>query len=150
MKEKMTQAEEIKYYLFEDGLVTGKRYHEREKFWEDKGLWHSGYKPETEQVYLKMKLYKGEGDNLEQTISTLEEILPHIKAIDGVKVFGVFEHTLSENGVYCVEITEHTYTLVICRYRRKSVVKECKSLREMIEYIQEHHYYESSEDKDEE
>jgi hypothetical protein len=38
MKEKMTQAEEIKYYLFEDYLVNGKRYKEREKWVQIHGL----------------------------------------------------------------------------------------------------------------
>ena len=40
-----SKEEDIKYFLFEDGSVSGDRYKAREKYWRDKGLWHSGYFP---------------------------------------------------------------------------------------------------------
>lgn len=148
MDKQMTEVEQIEYFLFEDGLVSGERYKERARFWESKGLWHSGYTPVKQQVYLKVMLYKGEDDNLEKTLLSLEQILPHLRPVDGIKEFGVFEYTLSENGVYCVEVKEGVYSLVVYRYHRKSVLKVFDSLRELLKYVQENHYYESSEDND--
>jgi len=75
MKQPMTHAQEIEYFLFEDGRVSGKRYEARSKFWRAKALYSSGYFPDTEQVNLQLMLYKGEGDNLEQTIKSLEEVI---------------------------------------------------------------------------
>jgi len=151
MQKPMTTAQEIEYFLFEDGRVSGKRYEARSKFWESKGLYSSGYFPDTEQVNLQLMLYKGKGDNLEQTIKSVEEVLPFIKANDqGVKRLDVFEHTCSEHGSYNVEITDNSYDLVVHRWHRKSTEKSFDNLRSLVEYVQEHHYYESSVDSNSE
>ena len=149
MKQPMTSAQEMEYFLFEDGSVSGERYKAREKYWQDKGLWHSGYFPELNQVNLQMMLYKGELDNLEQTISTLEEVLPLLKVHNGVKRLDIFEHTCSENGSWSVEITDTSYDLILHYYHRKSVNKSFDSLRGLVQYVQQYHYYESSVDSNE-
>lgn len=148
MKQPMTPEEEIEYFLFEDGCVSGERYKAREKFWNDKGLWHSGYFPEISQIHLEVMLYKGVNDNLENVFTTLEKVLPYVKTQNGVKRLGVFEHSLSENGSYTIEITDESFDLVVHRYGRKSAVKSFDSLLSMLQYVQKHHYYESSEDED--
>lgn len=150
MKQPMTPVEEMEYFLFEDGCVSGARYKAREKFWQDKGFWHSGYLPDVEQINLQMMLYKGEKDNLEKTITSLEEVLPLLKVnAHGLKRLDIFEHTCSEHGSYSVEITDKSYDLIVHRYHRKSTVKSFDNLRSLVEYVQEHHYYESSIDSDE-
>lgn len=146
MKQPMNPTEEMEYFLFEDGRVSGERYKAREKYWHDKGLWCSGYFPETEQVNLKMMLYKGEKDNLEQTISVLEQVIPLLKVHQGVKHLGVFESTCSEHGSYSVEITDTTFDLVVWRWSRKSTVQSFDNLRSLVEYVQEHHYYDNGEE----
>lgn len=149
MKHLMTPAQEMEYFLFEDGSVSGERYKAREKYWRDKGLWNSGYFPELNQVNLQMMLYKGEQDNLEKTISTLEEVLPLLKVHNGVKRLDIFEHTCSENGSWSVEITDTSYDLILHYYHRKSVNKSFDTLRALVQYVQQYHYYESSVDSNE-
>lgn len=147
MSRPMTEQEQMEYFLFEDGRVSGERYKAREQYWQDKGLWHSGYFPDTQQINLKMILYKGKKDNFEQTIQVLEEVLPFIKERDGVKHLDIFEHTHSENGCWSVEITEGSFYLILHRWHRRSVNQSFKTLRELVQYVQEHHYYESSFDE---
>lgn len=149
MKQPMTPTQEMEYFLFEDGSVSGERYKAREKYWQDKGLWHSGYHSEIQQVNLQMMLYKGEKDNLEQTIRTLEEVLPLLKVHKGVKRLDIFEHTCSENGSWSVEITDASFDLILHYYHRKSVNKSFDNLRALVQYVQQYHYYESSVDSNE-
>lgn len=149
MKQPMTPVQEMEYFLFEDGSVSGERYKAREKYWRDKGLYSSGYYPELEQVSVKLMMYKGEQDNLEQTISTLEEVIPLLKIHDGVKRLDIFEHTCSENGSWSVEITDTSYDLILHYYHRKSVNKSFDTLRALVQYVQQYHYYESSVDSNE-
>lgn len=144
MKQPMTPIQKMEYFLFEDGSVSGDRYKAREKYWQDKGLWHSGYFPETQQINLKMMLYKGVKDNLEQTISSLEDVLPLIKVHDGVKRLDIFEHTCSEHGSWSVEISDKSYDLIVHRWHRKSTEKTFTNLCDLVKYVQEFHYYESS------
>lgn len=150
LSQPMTPTQEMEYFLFEDGRVSGERYKAREKYWRDKGLWNSGYFPELNQVNLQMMLYKGKEDNLEQTISTLEEVIPMIKVHKGVKRLDIFEHTCSEDGSWSLEITDTSYDLILHRYHRKSTEKSFDNLRALVEYVQEHHYYESSVASDDE
>lgn len=150
MSKPMTPTQEAEYFLFEDGCVSGERYKARSKYWGAKGLYSSGYNPETEQVSLKLMLYKGDKDNLEQTITATEEVLPLLKVHNGVKRLSIFEHTLSEDGIWSVEITDDSYDLILSRYHRKSTEKSFDNLRALIQYIQEHHYYENSVDNNEE
>jgi len=142
----MTKEQEIEYFLFEDGFVEGERYKARQKYWNDKGWWQSRYFHEIQQVNLSLMLYKGDTDNLEKTIKNVEEVLPFLKPLGGKKRLDIFEHTLSENGSWTVEIDDESFDLVLHRYHRRSVEKQFKTLRELIEYIQENHYYSDGEE----
>lgn len=144
----LTPEQEMEYFLFEDGGVSGERYKARQKYWEDRGFGQSGYFHDIQQINLKMMLRKGKNDNLEQTISTLEKVIPLLKPLKGVKHLDIFEHTCSENGCWSVEITEASYDLILYRYHRRSVEKSFDNLRSLVEYVQEHHYYESDEEDD--
>ena len=148
MKQPMTHLQQMEYFLFEDGSVSGERYKAREKYWRDKGLWNSGYFPETQQINLQMMLYKGKKDNLEQTIISLENVLPLIKIHNGVKRLDIFENTCSEHGSWSVEITDNSYDLIVHRWHRKSTEKTFTTLRDLVKYVQEFHYYESSLDNE--
>lgn len=138
----MTKEEEIQYFLFEDGDVSGKRFKERTKFWQRTSLWPSGYFPCTEQINLRLKLIKNSKESLRSTLDSLDRVLPLIKPHpDGKKRFGVFEHTLAEFGSYYIEISEYCYDLVVYRWRRKSKVASFQNLGDLVKYVQEHHYY---------
>ena len=143
----MTKEQEIEYFLFEDGLVDRERYKARQKYWNNKGWWQSGYFHEIQQVNLRLMLYKGDTANLEKTTKSVEEVLPFLKPLNGKKRLDIFEHTLSENGSWTVEIDDESFDLVVHRYRRRSVEKQFKTLRELIEYIQENHYYRDNEEE---
>lgn len=147
----MTPEQEMEYFLFEDGDVSGERYKAREKYWRDNSLYSSGYFAEVEQVSLKMMLYKGEGDNLKETIETLEKVIPLLKVhSDGVKRLDIFEHTCSEHGSWSVEISEDSFDLIVHRWHRKTVDKSFDNLKDLVEYVQQYHYYESSTDSEDE
>ena len=71
-------------------------------------------------------LYKGAEDNLEQTYESLNVILPFIKPIsdEGDRRFKLFEHTLSEWGVYDLRLSkEGVWTLNKTAYGRERVEK---------------------------
>ena len=138
----MTSKEEIEYYLFEDGTVSGSRYAGREKYWENLGLSRSGYYPDISQVHLGVKLIKGCEKSFEKTMETLQMILPHLKKnSEGNKTLGVFEHTLSEYGSYTIEVNGLGFFLNVWVYGTKRPVESFKSLGELVKYVQEHHYY---------
>lgn len=138
----MTSKEEIEYYLFEDGTVSGSRYAEREKYWEDMGLSRFGYFPDRNQVSLKLMLTKGCEKSFQKTMETLEMILPHMKkGHDGNKKLGVFEYTLSEYGSYEIEVNNLGFFLNKWVYGTKRHLKTFESLEEIVRYAQEHHYY---------
>ena len=115
------------------------------------GLWVSGYYPFSEQNAIEIMLYKGAEDNLEQTYESLNVILPFIKPIneEGDRRFKLFEHTLSEWGVYDLRLSkEGVWTLNKTTYGREKVEKTFENLYDALKYCQQHHYYESSDEED--
>lgn len=152
LKKNMTLGEKIEWLLHEDGYSSDmKRYYEAQKFIEEMGLRIGGYYPYSEQKAVEIVLYKGDQDNLEKTFESLSVLLPFIKPIDeaGNRRFKLFEHTLSENGIYDLLVDVHgAWTLNKTTYGRESVLKTFDNLRDALKYCQEHHYYQSSEDGD--
>lgn len=135
-------SKEIEYYLFEDGMVSGSRYAEREKFWEEIGLDCSGYFPDINQVCLDLQMTRGCEMSFQKTMRALEMVIPHIKSNrDGNKKLGVFEYTLSEYGIYEIEVNDLGFFLNKRVYGIKHHLKTFKSLEELVRYIQEYHYY---------
>lgn len=161
LKEKQTEqsleqdmgfVEKFYFLMFEDGCSSDmKRYDAAKELINDElGLWMSGYYPETEQKAVEIMLYKGEGDNLEKTYDSLCKILPLVKPIKEGKEkrFKLFEHTLSEGGIYALKNVDEKWKLTITSCGRERDIKEWDNLKEALMYCQEHHYYESSFDED--
>lgn len=150
LKEDMTLGEKIEWLLFEDGHSSDmKRYNECQRFFQELGLWVSGYCPYSEQKSLQVMLYKGAQDNLDKTFESINLVLPFIKPIndEGERRFKLFEHTLSEHGIYDLKVDkEGVWTLNKTTYGRKRVEKTFENLYDALKYCQQHHYYESSED----
>lgn len=115
----------------------------------------SCYHPEIEQVIVRVSLVKGDPKSLELTLKGLKRIIPYIKPLrDGYKHIGIFEHDLAEHGVYELKVDEDKSTndaceIVVTRHGRLSSVMCSYSLKKVLEYIQQHLYYETL-DKDEE
>lgn len=144
----MSNEDEIKFHLEEaDGSV---RYRAAMEYWHNKGFWVSGYYPDTNQRALQLTLTKGDPTSFTKTVAAIKEVLPFIKQQKGGKrVFGVFEHTLSEFGVYNVLEKNGVWSLEKTTYGRPEVLKTFPSVEEMVKYIQTRHYYDTKEGDDE-
>lgn len=108
----------------------------------------SGYRPLTMQRVVKISLYKYAPDRaakLEKTLDGLQKILPYIEPVDGWKIVDILESTLSESGSYNLYVGEKVCELRKCTYGSERVIFKSKSLREVLEYIQKNHSYDSSE-----
>lgn len=146
----ITEDARIAYYLENDGDTKGsEHYHATCKFWQDMGMRPDGYFPSINQKSLSVMLYKDKSTNA-KTIDTITKTLPHMKTIDGIdeyrpniKVFGIFEHTLSEYGSYSLFFDTDTeeWIVSIIVYRSRRDVYVTKSLDDVINYISEHHSY---------
>ena len=70
-------------------------------------LFSNGYSFETNQYHIRICLTKNKQESLNQTILSLNEKLPFLKVTNsGFKFIGIFEKTLSHNGVYYLMINE--------------------------------------------
>lgn len=151
LKKEMNFEEKFNFLMFEDGCSSDmERYRAAQKFVnEELGLWMSGYYPSTSQKGLEIMLYKGAGDNLEKTYNSLNKILPLVKPYndEGEKRFKLFEHTLSEHGIYALVNKDDIWKLTCTSWGRERDIKEWDNLKDALAYCQEHHYYESSEGK---
>lgn len=154
----VTLDQKIAYYLENDGDSKGMdHYRAKEKFWQDMGLWPSGYFPSIQQQGLQVMLYQ-DGHKNAQTIDIITKTLPHMKTVEGIdderpniKVFGIFEYTLSEYGSYSLFYdTDRDEWIVSCiSWHRRRDIYVTKSLEDVIDYICRNHSYDGSEDEGE-
>jgi hypothetical protein len=147
--EPKTFEQQVEYFLFEDGSVSGERYKARDNFWRDQfgpmGLYVSGYNNETQQSAFSIKLTRGADESLQNHISQLAMLLPYIKiGSDGYKLFNIFEHTLSLHGSYYFLVNERDNEYVI--KRGSNVEKKFNNPLDALKYIQINHYYDDEED----
>ena len=145
LEEDMTLAEKVEWLLFEDGHSSDmKRYNECLNFFQEMGLLVGGYYPFSEQKAIEIMLYKGVQDNLDKTFEAISLVLPFIKPINdkGERRFKLFEHTLSEWGIYDLRLDKvGTWTLNKTTYGRKNVEETFENLYDALKYCQKHHYY---------
>jgi hypothetical protein len=149
----MSEDQRIAFYLENDGDTKGmEHYKAKEKFWQDMGLWPSGYYPSIQQQGLKVMLYVNKSKN-QQTIDIINKVLPHMKTIEGIdderpniKVFGIFEYTLSEYGSYSLffDTDREEWVVSIISWHRRRDVYVTKSLENVIEFISENHAYDGN------
>lgn len=110
------------------------------------GLLHSGYIPEISQRAVQICMTKGDKESLANTLKGLTTVLPYIKALPsteskGYKFVDIFEHTLSENGVYHLYVGKNDCKVTFTRYGREEIVKTAKTLKEILVYIQGNLWY---------
>lgn len=151
LKQEMSFEEKFEYLMFEDGIGSDmERYNAAQKMLSDMGFHMGGYSPHSNQKCVQLMLYKGVNDNLKEVYDNFTKILPLIKpnTDKGEKRFKLFEHTLSEDGVYELVFDGNMIKLVVWRYHRESMIKEWDKLKDALLYCQEYHYYESSLDDD--
>jgi hypothetical protein len=108
-----------------------------------------GYYLATNQGALEICCYKKVP--LQEQLEEVKMAIPLLKEFDmekcstGVdrpaKVLGIFEHTLSEYGVYELHIFEDTIELTKTTYGRLELVKEFENIEDAVGYIRQHLYY---------
>lgn len=153
LNQEMSFEEKFEYLMFENGIGSDmERYREAEKMLSELGFHMGGYCPYSKQKCAQIMLYKGVNDNVEQVYENLVKILPLIKIHNekGEKRFKLFEHSLSENGVYELVLKDNSTKLVVWRYHQENFIKEWANLKDALLYCQQHHYYESSFTEDKE
>jgi len=161
-REKIEEGEyDWGWLLHEDGInVSNERYNLCNDKLTELGFRASGYYTDTLQRDVKISLNKNESIN--KSLNGLLEILPFIKWRDNnsvvnkaigrkgnlrTKRVGIFEHTLSEDGVYYLVFPEgfDCVYLMIDRYHVTSMVRRFTTLMDALHYISERHYYEIAE-----
>lgn len=130
--------------LFQIHPDTKIKHDAREKKLTELSLSSNGYFHETNQVYIRIALYRDNDSHFEKVYESLQNILPVIKPLeDGYKHIDIFEHTLSEFGVYALQVhpDNNKARIVITRWGRDSVVQRTTDLRSALKYIQQNNYY---------
>lgn len=102
-----------------------------------------GYNPRTGQTAIKVGLTKGKPEVTETILKGLNFLLPHILPADkeGYKFINLFEHTLSEHGTYYLAVFDDRTELRQDRYHRTHKLQTFPSLKEALDYCQEHVWY---------
>lgn len=98
----------------------------------------------------QIMLTKNSKESLDKVLKGLNILLPYLdyndfgKGYKHYKYVDIFEHTLSQWGSwYCLIDEEKNEYLLMCdRYHRTYKEKEFSTLKDLIVYIQENHYYE--------
>lgn len=139
--------------LFQDGITFGKilalDWTEVEGVWHSRlmqwlrgrcGIWASGYRPDTNQIAIKIQLHSKTPWREQCDIL---EVLPHLKPLANGKLHvGVFERTCSEYGSYYFEIppeSPQAISLLRKSYGHVAVIKEFSSWEEALQYIHAYH-----------
>ena len=110
------------------------------------GLGSSGYVLDTNQAMIQITVSREDKKYNQKIVKGLKKILPYIKPIKNEKgiPIDIFEHTLSQDGIYEVSINKETQkcrlTVTICG--RTKEIKRFKTIKDMVDYLAIYHYYE--------
>lgn len=138
----MSRAEQIEYFLFEDGLVNGTRYNRRRAFWAANGLTTNGYFSEAGQVALQICMYEGNDEHFETVFATLTDVFPHLKLNDGVKAVRISVGD-SSMGMFYLVMDGDKFVVRCTYYRSVTTLYESDSLRDALMYVHEHVHFEA-------
>lgn len=120
-------------------------YRDAYAFFKELGFSTHGHFPSTQQRCLQIILYQDDDESVKKTEEALDLIGKYIKPLPEyqAKVFGIFEHTLSENGMYnYLEKEDGTFHVMRTAYGRETLMFGGTGRQTVLEYIQNHHYYE--------
>lgn len=114
------------------------------KFFQDMGLAIDGYNPETNQHILCIAMNE-DRSNLESVLKSLQCVKPYVKPIGGKLLFDIFEHTCSQFNTYWLafDVAEERWMCFTgwSLKRNQKPEFESDSLRSVLAYICETHYY---------
>lgn len=151
LKEKRDESLDVNKLSIADFLrcshnETSAMYKKSQKFFDELGFYMSGYFSETNQRALQLIAYKGregEGERIIKAIKTVGVEMKPLKESDGYLYFGIFESSLSEGGVYHLNVSKDLKTAKIEKTvygSDRSVLKECE-LEKAVQYVVDHLWY---------
>jgi hypothetical protein len=143
----MTDSIDWDYILEETGNTSIERHKAATEKLATLGLSHSGYNAKTLQRSISIRLIKNDENSVKKTEDGLNVVLPFIKKVQmsgiecDVKVLDIFEPTLSQFRSYTILINEDAeyYSIGSYFYGSFSNDKSCKTLHELLMYLQENH-----------
>lgn len=110
-------------------------------------LMNSGYWPQTAQRAIQVSFTKKDSEKNNNQIQGLLTLLPYITPIEdssqlnGCKLFGILEHTLSEHASYIFGVrADNTVALLTQRYGTTTIT-ELGEFQQAMNYIQQNHWY---------
>lgn len=144
----MTPKKRMEFYI--NSPNSGREiFSDATKFFQDMGLGIDGYNPEINQHILRIAMNE-DRSNLESVLKSLQRIKPYVKPIDGKLLFDIFEHTCSLNNTYWLafDVAEERWMCFTgwSLKRNQKPEFESDSLRSVLVYICETHYYTPIED----
>ncbi|AOG16277.1 hypothetical protein E_149 [Cronobacter phage vB_CsaM_leE] len=139
----MTPKQRMEFYI--NSPNSGHEiFRDATKFFQDMGLGIDGYNPETNQHILRIAMNE-DRSNLETVLKSLQRVKPYVKPIGGKLLFDIFEHTCSQFSTYWLafDIAEERWMCFTgwSLKRNQKPEFESDSLRSVLAYICETHYY---------
>jgi hypothetical protein len=107
------------------------------------GFMMSGRWADSNETAVQLQMYRDDPTSYDQTLSAIQTVLPHYTpGATGFVRFGIFEHTLSEGGVYQLEITPDMTLARLTKtvYGSERLVFEGTG-EDVLRRIQRDHYY---------
>ncbi|QJI53194.1 hypothetical protein EBPL_00153 [Enterobacter phage EBPL] len=139
----MTPKQRIEFYI--NSPNSGHEiFRDATKFFQDMGLAIDGYNPETNQHILRIAMNE-DRSNLETVLKSLQRVKPYVKPIGGKLLFDIFEHTCSQFNTYWLafDVAEERWMCFTgwSLKRNQKPEFESDSLRSVLAYVCETHYY---------
>jgi len=103
-----------------------------------------GYYVETGQEIVSVRCNRKA--DAQAIVDEINDFLPFIKPQNGKKVIKLFEHTLSEHGIYSLHADNETIELVIMAYGKERTLQTFTNWLDAIKYCQLYHYYGNDDD----
>jgi prefoldin subunit 5 len=147
--------------ILDAGDASEEIYKIKNKMIESLGLKFSGYySEETLQKTISIAILKNDPEQIELLNSSIQKILPFIKAYNlsksqldfdqMVKKINIFEYTLSSSGIYELLVSENHDKFAVSKttYGRIKIEKKFNDLLSALKYIQLIHPYDGKEEDD--
>lgn len=118
--------------------------HERDRRLSEIGLRRSGFFLSTNQTCIQILLGRNDGDGIQKALEGIRLLKSILKPLaDGFIRFSVFEHTLSEFGIYNAKLSPDKDEAFITKttYGHESVIFGPASLLEVLTEISKEHWY---------
>jgi hypothetical protein len=132
-------------WLLDGSFYSSLQYNESVKQLEILGLTRGGYFSTTQQYCLNIKIRRNNKEEVDRMFNSIQLLLPYLKPVEkDYIILEISEETLCEHGVYSLKIeasSKEKSKVTKTTYGFERVIKEFSTLKEALEYISIHHYY---------